>query len=123
MRCDPDAVVAHELRPEHAGDVLERDGYRLATFGVAHGVSSLGWSLIEATRPGRFDADGANALGVPDGPERGALQRGEQVTLTDGRTISPEQVLGSPRPGRKLVLTGDTAPADEVVEAAWGADV
>ena len=79
--------------------------------------------LIEATRPGRFDAEGANALGVPSGPERGVLQRGEQVTLADGRTISPEQVLGPPRPGRKLVITGDTGPADEIVEAAWGADV
>jgi ribonuclease Z len=58
-----------ELEP---GDVLERDGYRLATFGVAHGVSALGWSLIEATRPGRFDVERADALGVPKRPERGA---------------------------------------------------
>ena len=71
-----------------AGDVLERADYRLATFGVAHGVSSLGWSLIEATRPGRFDVDAANALGVPDGPPRGELQRGVAVTLADGRTIA-----------------------------------
>ena len=113
-------VQVVELGP---GDVLERDGYRLATFGVAHGVSSLGWSLIEATRPGRFDVEEANALGIPDGPERGALQRGDQVTLPDGRTVTPEQVLGAPRPGRKLVITGDTAPADEIAEAAWGADV
>ena len=109
-----------ELEP---GDVLERDGYRLATFGVAHGVSALGWSLIEATRPGRFDVDEADALRVPSGPERGALQRGESVTLADGRTVSPEQVLGAPRPGRKIVITGDTAPSEELVEAAWGADV
>ena len=109
-----------ELAP---GDVLERDGYRLATFDVSHGVSALGWSLIETTRPGRFDVDGANALGVPDGPQRGALQRGEQVTLADGRTVSPEQVLGPTRPGRKLVITGDTAPVDGIVEAAWGAEV
>src|SRR5712691_6114835 len=109
-----------ELEP---GDVLEREDYRLATFGVTHGVSSLGWSLIEATRPGRFDVAEADALGVPDGPERGKLQRGEPVTLTGGRTIRPEQVLGPPRPGRKLVITGDTAPSDEVAEAAWGADV
>jgi len=109
-----------ELEP---GDVLERDGYRLATFGVSHGVSSLGWSLIEATRPGRFDVEGADALGVPNGPERGALQRGETVTLSDGRTITPDQVLGPPRAGRKVVITGDTAPAEEIVEAAWGADV
>jgi len=109
-----------ELEP---GDVLERDGYRLATFGVSHGVRSLGWSLIEAKRPGRFDVEGADALGVPNGPERGVLQRGEQVILADGRTVTPEQVLGPPRAGRKIVVTGDTAPSEEIVEAAWGADV
>src|SRR2546423_1000321 len=113
-------VKVTELDP---GDVLERDGYRLATFGVAHGVSSLGWSLIEATRPGRLDVERANALGVPDGPQRRALQRGEQVALPDGRVVTPDQVLGAPRPGRKLVITGDTSPADEIVEAAWEADV
>jgi ribonuclease Z len=105
------------------GEVFERDGYRLATFGVAHGVSALGWSLIEATRPGRFDVEAADALGVPSGPQRGALQRGEHVTLPDGRTVKPEDVLGPPRPGRKLVITGDTGPSQEIVEAAWGADV
>jgi ribonuclease Z len=105
------------------GDVLERDGYRLATFGVAHGVSALGWSLIEETRPGRFNVEAADALGVPSGPERGALQRGEQVTLPAGRTVKPDDVLGPPRPGRKLVITGDTGPSDEIVEAAWGADL
>ena len=105
------------------GEVFERNGYRLATFGVAHGVSALGWSLIEATRPGRFDVGAADALGVPSGPERGALQRGENVTLPGGGTVKPEDVLGPPRPGRKLVITGDTAPSAEVVEAAWGADV
>jgi ribonuclease Z len=109
-----------ELSP---GDVLERDGYRLATFAVAHGMSAIGWSLIEATRPGRFDVEAADALGVPSGPERGALQRGEHIALADGRTVEPEQVLGPPRPGRKIVLTGDTAPSDQVVEAAWGSDV
>jgi len=109
-----------ELEP---GDVLERTDYRLATFGVSHGVSSLGWSLIEAIRPGRFDVGQADALGVPNGPERGALQHGQPVTLGDGRTVSPDEVLGPPRPGRKLVITGDTAPSDEIVDAAWRADV
>jgi len=106
-----------------AGDVLERDDYRLATFGVTHGVSALGWSLIEATRPGRFDVAKADALGVPNGPARGVLQRGEPVTLSDGHTVAPDAVLGPPRPGRKLVITGDTAPSEEIVEAAWGAHV
>lgn len=113
-------VELHEVAP---GDVLERSGYRLATFGVRHGVNALGWSLIETTRPGRFDVAGADALGVPSGPERGALQRGEEVTLADGRTVTPDQVLGPARTGRKIVITGDTAPSNEIVEAAWGADV
>jgi ribonuclease Z len=110
----------HELEP---GDVLERDGYRLATFPVAHGVSALGWSLIETKRPGRFDVEAADALGLPDGPARGILQHGESVTLPDGVTVTPDEVLGPPRPGRKVVITGDTAPSDSVAEAAWGADV
>jgi ribonuclease Z len=109
-----------ELEP---GDVIEREDYRLATFAVTHGVSALGWSVIEATRPGRFDVAEADALGVPDGPERGVLQRGESVTLADGRAITPDLVVGPARPGRKLVITGDTAPSAGIVEASWGADV
>ncbi|MDX6407261.1 MAG: ribonuclease [Gaiellaceae bacterium] len=117
--------LSYELRVEEVepGDVLERDGYRLAAFAVSHGVPAVGWSLIEATRPGRFDVDAAETLGVPNGPARGALQRGESVTCPDGRTVSPADVLGAPRPGRKIVITGDTAPVDTIVEAAWGADV
>jgi ribonuclease Z len=109
-----------ELRP---GDVLERGDYRLSTFPVAHGVSSLGYSLVEESRPGRFDVEAADALGVPSGPERGTLQGGDPVTLPDGRTITPDSVLGPPRPGRTIVITGDTAPAREIVEIARGADL
>jgi ribonuclease Z len=109
-----------ELEP---GVALAREGYALETFAVHHGVSAVGYSLVEAARPGRFDVDAAIRLGVPDGAPRGVLQRGEPVSLGDGTVVTPEQVLGPPRPGRKLVLTGDTAPAASVVEAAAGADV
>jgi ribonuclease Z len=111
----------YELVELTAGDTLERDDYRLATFQVSHGVSSVGYALIEDDRPGRFDVTTANELGVPNGPERGALQRGEPVTLADGRVVSPEQVLGETRPGRTIVIAGDTAPCDWVLEAARGA--
>jgi ribonuclease Z len=113
-------VTAVELEP---GAALEREGYRLLTFAVEHGVSAVGYALVEGERPGRFDVERATALGVPDGPERGRLQRGETVRLADGRTVSPADVLGPPRSGRTLVLSGDTAPAASVVEAASGADV
>ncbi len=103
--------------------VLPRDGYELRTFPARHGRDAIGYALVEAERPGRFDVETADALGVPYGRERGALQDGEPITLADGRVVTPEQVLGDPRQGRKVVLTGDTAPSDLVVEAAFGADL
>jgi ribonuclease Z len=109
-----------ELRP---GDVLERRGYRLETFPVNHGVSAVGYALVEEPRPGRFDVEMAAALGIPEGPERGALQRGETVTLPDGRRIAPESVLGEVRLGRKVAVSADTAYSQRVIEAARGADV
>ena len=102
---------------------LPREGFELRTFPARHGRDAIGYALVEDERPGRFDVETANALGVPFGPERGLLQDGQAVTLPDGRVVTPEQVLGEPRPGRKLALTGDTAPSDRVVEAAYGADL
>ncbi len=116
----PFRLELEELRP---GDSLARAEYRIETFAVAHGVSAVGYALAEESRPGRFEVETADALGVPAGPERGALQRGESVELADGRTVAPAEVLGEPRPGRRVVLAGDTAPAASVLEAARGADV
>jgi ribonuclease Z len=106
-----------------SGDELSRDGYRIIAFAVDHGVTAVGYAIVEDERPGRFDVAVADGLGVPAGKERGMLQRGEPVTLADGRIVAPDQVLGEPRAGRKLVLTGDTAPTASVVEASADADV
>jgi ribonuclease Z len=113
-------VAAVELA---RGAVLPRGDYELRTFAVRHGREAIGYALVEEDRPGRFDVATADALGVPFGPERGALQAGEPVTLAGGTVVTPDQVLGAARPGRKVVLTGDTAPSDGVVEAALGADL
>ncbi|HZQ63615.1 MAG TPA: ribonuclease Z [Gaiellaceae bacterium] len=112
-----------ELVEVRAGDTLERDGYRLLVFPVEHGVTALGYALVEAPRPGRFDVEAADALGVPAGPERGALQRGESITLAGGRVLTPDAVLGPARPGRTVVYTGDTAPTEVVRALAEHADV
>lgn len=109
-----------ELRP---GDTLARGDYRVTVIAVSHTPASVGYVLREEERPGRFDVEAADALGVPAGRERGVLQRGDSVTLADGRLVAPQQVLGATRAGRTIVLTGDTAPAASVVEAAHGADV
>ena len=86
-------------------------------------MPAVGYALVEAPRPGRFDPGSAEALGIPVGPERGLLQRGRAVTLADGRTITPDAVVGAPRPGRRIVIAADTAPARSVLEAATGADL
>ena len=109
-----------ELGP---GESVGLEDYRIETFAVAHGTTAVGYALREDERPGRFDVSAAEALGVPSGPLRGALQRGEAVTLPDGRVVRPADVLGAPRRGRTVVITGDTAAAASVVEAAAGADV
>jgi ribonuclease Z len=109
-----------ELRP---GDVLERDDYEVRAFPVEHAVPAIGYVLRERLRPGRFDLGAARALGVPEGPLWGLLQRGEEVALDDGSVIAPRQVLGPPRPGRTIVVTGDTKPARSVLEAAIEADL
>jgi ribonuclease Z len=116
----PYPLTVVELEP---GETLERGEYRIEPFAVDHGVSAVGYALVEHERPGRFDVAAADALGVPPGRERGVLQSGEPLTLPDGRTITPDAVLGPPRPGRKVVLTGDTAPSPGVVQAAHLADL
>ena len=113
----------YELVELQAGDVLDRGAYRVVTFKVDHGVPALGYALVEEPRPGRFDVATADALGVPPGPERGRLQSGEAIALDDGTVVTPEQVLGQPRAGRKVLITGDTAPSLAYLELAQGAEL
>jgi ribonuclease Z len=109
-----------EVRP---GEALERDEYRILVIPAHHGVAAVGYAVVEHPRPGRFDVDVADTLQIPHGPERGALQRGDSVTLADGRVLTPDAVLGPPRPGRKIVVSGDTAPSEALQVLAEGAEV
>jgi ribonuclease Z len=104
-----------ELEP---GAELERDGYKIAPVPVAHRTPAFGYVLYEDERPGQFDPATAERLGVRPGPEFGRLQRGETI-----RGVSPEQVMGPTRPGRKLVISGDTRPCEVLAIAAHGADL
>ena len=109
-----------DVRP---GLILEDDDFKLSAFAVTHrGPGNLGFVFQEkARRP--FLADRAQALGVPAGPERARLVRGQPVKLADGRTIRPDDVLGPSRPGTKLVFVGDASRVDDLFEPACGADV
>jgi len=101
-----------------SGDSVAFDGYDVAAFNVRHRGRAFGYAIVEDERPGRFDAQLAGKLGVAFGPDFGRLQRGESV---DG--VRPEQVVGPPRPGRKVVISGDTAPCEMLRVAAHEADV
>src|SRR5256885_14252708 len=95
-----------EIVEVKAGEVVEvgggagRDGYAIHAFATEHGGGSVGYSLREHERPGRFDPDKARAAGVPEGHLWGKLQRGETVELADGRKVSAEGIGGPQRPGR-----------------------
>jgi ribonuclease Z len=112
--------VRYELKlvELEAGMVLERDGYAIAPVAVTHRGPAFGYALFERERPGAFDPEAASALGVAFGPDFGRLQRGETVN-----GVRPEQVVGPSRPGRKLVISGDTIPCESMRIAAHAADV
>jgi ribonuclease Z len=101
-----------------AGDVLERHGYRIAPVAVDHRGPGVGYVLFENERPGVFDPEIAKARGLTEGPEFGRVQRGETVN-----GVTPDEVMGPARGGRKLVLSGDTRPCDAIRVAAHRADV
>ena len=109
-----------ELTP---GEAFRGDGYRIEAFATQHRAPSVGYALVEDERPGKFDVEQARVRGVPAGPLFGKLPRGEAITLPDGRLVRPEDVLGPSRPGRRVVISGDTRPCDTTLAAAEGADV
>jgi ribonuclease Z len=109
-----------EVRP---GDRLRRNDYDIVVFATEHRADTVGYALAEHTRLGRFHPERARELGVPEGPLWGRLHKGETVTLDDGRTVSPADLVGQPRRGRTLVYSGDTRPTLTVLEASRGADL
>jgi ribonuclease Z len=111
-----------DLIPTEPGILMEDDDFELSAFSVTHrGPGCLGYAFREKEkRP--FLVHKAEALGVPAGPERGRLVRGEPITLNDGTVVHPDQVLGPPIPGAKLVFVGDAAHTYNLVEVASHAD-
>jgi len=122
----PFEVDVEELKP---GDAVERKGYQVLAFDTEHGRASVGYALVEHRRLGRFDPDKARAMGIPEGPLWGRIHKGESVEVpgpggsADRRIVKPEELVGPPRSGRKVVYSGDTRPCESVVKAAEDADL
>lgn len=108
-----------QLKP---GDVVEREEYVIRALKTEHSIPSLGYALIENSRPGRFNRERAIELGIPPGPLFAKLQKGNPIEV-NGKLIKPEDVMGALRPGRTIVYSGDTRPCEPILKASKGADL
>jgi len=108
---------------EETGVICDEEEYTVHAIWANHVIPSLAYALVEKSRPGKFYPEKAKVLGVPEGPMWSRLQHGHKVKLPVGRVVKPEQVVGPPRPGRKIVYTGDTRPFKGFVKFADGADL
>ena len=114
-------VEVSEVEP---GTAIARRDHAILPYAVEHpGSVAVGYAVVEPERRGRFDPEAARAAGVPEGPLWGRLHRGETITLDDGRTVDPASLVGPTRPGRTIVITGDTRPCAATVDVAKGADL
>ena len=113
-------VITREVND---GDILDFGEYVIRVLHVKHNVPAVAYSLEEKVRPGMFNKPKALELGIPEGPLFSRLQHGESITVKDGRIITPDMVLGPPRPGRKIVYSGDTKPYQKMIEFSKNADV
>jgi ribonuclease Z len=114
-------VEIHEVYD--AGVICREEEYAVEAAWSNHVVASLAYAFVEKPRGGRFYPDKARALGVPEGELWSKLQHGETVKLQEGRVVKPEEVVGTQRPGRKIVYTGDTRPFKGFARFATGADL
>jgi ribonuclease Z len=113
-------IIFHDAR---AGVICQTDTYTVECLPLNHRILTYGYALQEQDRPGTFDVARAEALGIPKGPMYGHLQRGQAVTLADGRTVRPADVLGPPKRGRRLAYCLDTRPCPEGAMLARDADL
>ena len=108
-----------QLKP---GDIVKGKDYVIHALNTEHSIPSLGYALVENPRPGRFNREKAIKMGISPGPLFAKLQKGNPVEV-DGKFIKPEDVMGSMRPGRIVVYSGDTRPCESILEASRDADL
>jgi len=112
---------------EWSGDqpelAYQDDQVRIYWQPLQHTRFCLGYRLEELERPGKFNPDQARSLGIPRGPLWGRLQRGESITLNSGREISPDQVTGTVRRGRRIAYVVDTRTTKNIYRLCRDVDI
>jgi len=115
-------VFPLRIREVGPGTVLDDAYYEIKAASANHVVPCLSYGLVEKPKPGRFNPKRAQTLGVPKGPLWKKLQLGQDVKIR-GRIVKSSDVVGSPRPGAKLVYAVDTRPCSAVRRLAVNADL
>jgi ribonuclease Z len=103
--------------------VHEGADFYIRAFPLKHTKTCVGYTLEELDRPGEFNPEAALALNVPRGPLWSALQHGNSVTASDGVQVTPEQVMGEKRSGRKFSFVTDTLPVPSIAKEVRGSDL
>lgn len=116
------APIPVEFAPLTAGQVIDAGDFTIDGFPVRHRDTDSFGFVFQSPARRHLLSDRLTALGVPDGPMRGELAAGRPVVIGD-RAIDPEDVLGPPSGGRKLVLIGDTETTDGLSKHVADADL
>lgn len=113
-------VIIHTIEKE--GLVVEEKDYEVTCCEAKHSIPALSFRLDEHERPGQFNVELVKKLGIPEGELYSRLQRGQDVEH-NGRTVRSSEVVGPPRPGRKIGISGDTRPTEKLARFFTGCDV
>ena len=97
------------------GTIYENNKFLIHASKANHSITAFSYLFEEKDKPGRFNVEKAQELGIPEGELWNKLQNGENITNNE-RIIKPDQVLGKKRPGKKIGISGDTMPTKELEE-------
>jgi len=113
-------IIAHDIAD---GVEIKFDDYSISALKVSHNVPALAYSVKEYQRAGKFNKSKALKIGIPEGPLFSKLQKGQTIMLPNGEKITPDMILGPSRKGRKIVVSGDTKPCDQIIGFSEEADI
>jgi ribonuclease Z len=113
-------IIFHEAKP---GVLCETETYAIECLPLNHRILTYGYAFQERDKPGTFDVDRAQALGLQPGPLYGQLQKGQSLELPDGRLIQPHDVLGPAKRGRRIAYCLDTRPCPQAADLGRNADL